>query len=404
MERNKYKSRFEHFIPKVIVVVILFAAGVWVGQNVALPFGNNPKIINLTNSDTPSYVDVDFAPFWAVWQQVTENHLNSDEIDVQKLLYGAISGMVNAVGDPYSVFLDPDQNSEFLASLAGTFEGVGIELGVRDGKLVVVAPLEGTPAEAAGIRASDVIIGIDGKDATDITIPEAVQKIRGAAGTKVTLTIKRGDGDPFDVEITRGKITVKSVRLTTENNVPVIRLSRFGDNTKSEWDAVVSELLTKNNKKVILDLRNNPGGRLDFAIYVAGEFLRSGEVVTIQEDAARDQQKLQNDRAGRLQNIELIILINEGSASASEIVAGALRDNKGIKLVGMKTFGKGTVQKVEDLADGSGLHITTAKWLTPKGYWVNDGGLVPDVKVDRTEEDFKADKDPQLLKAIELLR
>ncbi len=404
MDRNKYNSRLHHYIIKIIVGVIIFTGGIWVGQNVALPFGGNPRIINLSNSDTPSYVDVDFAPFWEVWRQVTENHLNSDDVDPQKLLYGAISGMVNAVGDPYSVFLDPEQNSEFLSSLAGTFEGVGIELGVRDGRLVVVAPLEGTPAAAAGIRASDVIVGIDGEDATDISIPEAVQKIRGDAGTKVTLTIKRAGGDPFDVEITRGKITVKSVRLSTEDNIPVIRLSRFGDNTKSEWDEVVSQLLTKNSKKVILDLRNNPGGRLDFAIYVAGEFLRNGEVVTIQEDADGKRQKLQNDRAGRLQNIELVILINEGSASASEIVAGALSENKGIKLVGMKTFGKGTVQKVEDLEGGSGLHITTAKWLTPKGNWVNDGGLAPDVKIDRTEEDFKADKDPQLLKAIELLR
>lgn len=404
MDKNKYKGGLHNFIPKILIIVIIFATGVWVGQNVALPFGDSAKIINLTNSDNPSYVDVDFAPFWDVWDQITNKHLNNEDIDPQKLLYGAIAGMVNAVGDPYSVFLDPDQNSEFLSSLAGTFEGVGIELGSRDGSLVVVAPLEGTPAEAAGVRAGDKIVGIDREDASDTTIPEAVQKIRGKAGTKVILTLKRGDKDPFDVEIIRGNIQVKSVRLTTEDNIQVIRLSRFGDNTRSEWDEVVNKILTGNSQKLILDMRNNPGGRLDFAIYVAGEFLPTGSVVTIQEDAEGNRLPLKSEREGRLQNVELIILINEGSASASEIVAGALSENKGIKLVGAKTFGKGTVQQVEDLNDGSGLHITTAKWLTPKGNWVNDGGIKPDIEVERTDEDYDSGQDPQLKKALQLLK
>jgi carboxyl-terminal processing protease len=269
MEKNKYNGGFQGFIPKILVILIIFASGLWVGQNVASPFGNNQKIINLTNSDTPSSVTVDFGPFWDVWDQVTNKHLNNENIDPQKLLYGAISGMVSAVGDPYSVFLDPTQNSEFLSSLAGTFEGVGIELGSRDGSLVVVAPLEGTPAEAAGVRAGDKIVGIDGEDATEITIPEAVQKIRGKAGTKVILKLVRGDKDPFDVEIVRGNIKVKSVRLTTEEDKQIIRLSRFGDNTRDEWDGVINKIVTADSKKVILDMRNNPGGRLDFAVYVA---------------------------------------------------------------------------------------------------------------------------------------
>ena len=178
----------------------------------------------------------------------------------------------------------------------------------------------------------------------------------------------------------------------------------FGDNTRSEWDEVVNKILTENNQKVILDMRNNPGGRLDFAIYVAGEFLPKNSVVTIQEDADGNRLPLKSDREGRLQNIELIVLINEGSASASEIVAGALSENKGIKLVGAKTFGKGTVQQVEDLSDGSGLHITTAKWLTPNGNWVNEKGVKPDVEVERTEADYDAGRDPQLKKALQLLK
>jgi carboxyl-terminal processing protease len=403
MERNRYKGKFEDMLPKIVAVLIIFLAGIWVGQNVALPFGSRTPIFNFTNTKAPSNVNVDFSPFWDVWKEISETHLDRSDIDPQKLLYGAISGMVKAVGDPYSVFLDPSQNEAFLDSLLGTYEGVGIELGARDGKLVIIAPIEGTPAEAAGVRAGDFIIGIDGRDATNITVPEAVGLIRGEAGDKVKLLLQRKGKDPFEVEITRKKITIKSLSLSEENSIPVIKLSRFGDSTNSEWDKAVNNILTKNYRKVILDLRNNPGGRLDQSVYIAGEFLPKGTVVLIQEDSKGEQVELTNDRDGRLQTIELLVLINEGSASASEIVAGALRDNKGTKLVGEKTFGKGTVQKVEDLPDGSGLHITIAKWLTPAGTWVNATGLSPDVKVEKTEEDYEKDLDPQLNRAIKLL-
>lgn len=404
MGKNRYKGKLEEFLPKILAATIIFAAGIWVGQNVALPFGRQAPLFNFTNTKTPANVNVDFGPFWDVWELVSESHLNRDQIDPQKLLYGAISGMVKAVGDPYSVFLDPGQNESFLESLAGTYEGVGIELGAREGKLVVISPLEGTPAQKEGVRAGDFIIGIDGRDATNITVPEAVQLIRGEADTSVRLLLQRKGKAPFEVEITRAKITIKSVTLSVTSEVPVIKLSRFGDNTEAEWNKIINEILTKNYDKVILDLRNNPGGRLDQSIEIAGEFLPKDAVVLIQENAKGDQGKLTSDQEGRLKHVKLVVLINGGSASASEIVAGALRDNKNIRLVGEKTFGKGTVQKVEDLPDGSGLHITTAKWLTPNGTWVNESGLSPDVKVERTEEDFEKDRDPQLSKAIELLK
>lgn len=404
MDRNRYKRNFEDIFPRILLAIIIFLAGTWVGQNVALPFGGKTPIFNFTNTKAPSNVTVDFSPFWDVWQLVSETHLNRDKIDPQKLLYGAISGMVKAVGDPYSVFLDPSQNKAFLESLAGTYEGVGIELGAREGKLVIISPLDGTPAEKAGVKAGDFIIGIDGKDATDITVPEAAQLIRGEAGSKVKLLLQRKGKAPFEVEIIRAKITLTSIRLSVEKDILVIRLSRFGDNTNSEWDKAVNKILTENYKKVVLDLRNNPGGRLDQSLYITGEFLEKGTVILIQEDVKGGQLKSTTDRDGRLQNVELIILINQGSASASEIVAGALRDNKNVQLVGEKSFGKGTVQKVNELPDGSGLHITTAKWLTPAGIWVNETGLKPDVEVERTDEDFEAGQDPQLDKALELLR
>lgn len=404
MGNNRVIGKYEKFIPKIFAGIIILLIGVWIGQNVALPFGGKPPIFNFTNTNAPSSVTVDFKPFWDVWTEISESHLDRENIDPQKLLYGAISGMVKAVGDPYSVFLDPTQNEAFLSSLAGTYQGVGIELGSRDGKLVVISPLDGTPAQKEGIRAGDFIIGIDDKDASDITIPEAVQLIRGEAGTKVKLLIQRKGRQPFEVEITRGTITIESVRLSIKGDTVVVRLSRFGDNTDSEWDKAVSEILTKNYKKIVLDLRNNPGGRLDQSIYIAGEFLPKDTVVVVQEDAKGNRVELSTDRDGKLQGVQLVILINQGSASASEIVAGALRDIKNVKLVGEKSFGKGTVQRVDDLTDGSGLHITTAKWLTPRGTWVNDSGLKPDVEVERTDKDFEEDKDPQLDKALEIIK
>ncbi|MEX0616914.1 MAG: S41 family peptidase [Candidatus Woykebacteria bacterium] len=401
---NKFKGRFESFIPKLLGVLIIFLAGIWVGQSVVLPFGGSRPVLNLTNTQTPSNVRVDFAPFWDVWQKASEEYLDKGKVDPQKLLYGAISGMVRAIGDPYTVFLDPDQNQAFLDNLSGTYEGVGIELGSREGRLVVIAPLEGTPSEKAGVRAGDVILAIDGEDTSDMTVPEAVQIIRGEAGKKVKLLLQRKGKSPFEIEMTREKISVKSVRVAIKQDVAVLKLSRFGDNTNTDWDEAVNKVVTGNYKKVILDMRNNPGGRLDQSIYIAGEFLPKGAVVLIQEDSKGGRTSLTSNRDGRLREVQLIVLINEGSASASEIVAGALRDNKKTKLLGEKTFGKGTIQKVDDFQDGSGLHITTAKWLTPSGTWVNEKGLSPDVEVKMTEKDFEKGADPQLARALKALQ
>ncbi len=404
MGKNKYNTKFDEIFPKVIVGLIIFLAGIWVGQNVYLPFGSRTPIFNFTNTKPPSDVTVDFSPFWDVWQKVSNSYLDKSKIDPQKLLYGAISGMVKAVGDPYTVFLDPAQNKAFTDTLSGTYQGVGIELGAKKGKLVVISPLQGTPAEKAGVRAGDVILGIDDKDTTDLTVPEAVQLIRGKAGTKIKLLIQRQGRTPFEVTMTRASITVKSVTLALKGGVPVVTLSRFGDSTNTEWDSVANKILTGNYNKMILDLRNDPGGRLDQAIYVAGEFLPKGSTVLIQEDANGKKTPVTSSREGQLQDIKLVILVNEGSASAAEIVSGALRDDNGIKLVGVKTFGKGTVQQVEDLADGSGLHITEDKWLTPNGTWVNEKGLSPDFSVKLTDADFNAGRDPQLAKALVLIR
>lgn len=363
-----------------------------------------PVSYNLINQNDPAAKNIDFSLFWTVWDKLDQTFFDKAALDPQKMIYGAISGMVSSLGDPYTVFLTPSQNKETKDELGGLFEGIGAQLGIKDKKIVVVAPLKDMPAEKAGIKAGDWIVKIDGKDATtSMTLPEAVNLIRGPKGTKVTLTVLHEKSTaPADITITRDTITVKSVELTFQDNVAVLRLSRFGDTTNDEWDKAVSQILTTPKVKgVVLDLRNDPGGYLSGSVYIASEFLKAGAVV-IQEDANKQRQYYNVDRAGRLLNMPLAVLINKGSASASEIVAGAMQDRNRGKLVGETSFGKGTIQNAEDLGNGAGIHITVAKWLTPNGRWINGTGLTPDYAVGMDEKN--PDKDPQLLKAVQLLQ
>ena len=279
--------------------------------------------------------------------------------------------------------------------------------GSKDKRLVVIAPLSGTPAEKAGIKPGDLIIKIGDKNTTGMTLPEAVNLIRGVKGTQVVLTIFReGDTDTRLFTLIRDTIIVKSVEISEKQTksgkkVAVIKLSRFGERTDEEWNSVVSETISANSEAVVLDVRNNPGGFLESAVFIGSEFLESGNVV-LQENSDGQRNSLTVNRNGKLTKIPLVVLINKGSASASEILAGALQDRKRAQLVGEKSFGKGTIQEAQDLSGGAGVHITVAKWLTPNGMWVNDTqGLEPDVKIDMDQQDQT--KDPQLEKAIELL-
>ncbi|OGY22070.1 MAG: hypothetical protein A2126_02160 [Candidatus Woykebacteria bacterium GWB1_45_5] len=404
-KQNKNKLNLAEALPKVIFICLIFALGVWVGQNVALPFGKQrAPIINIANKNAPQEILVDFKPFWDVWERITTNYLEKSKLDTQKLLYGAISGMVKAVGDPYTVFLNPEENREFELALSGTYEGVGIELDIRDEKLVVLAPIEGSPAQKAGVLAGDTILEIDGTDTSTLTIQDAVKKIRGKAGTSVKLKLGR-DGKVFDVEIGRAQITIKSVEFKDLSaGVAGVKIIRFGDNTEREWGEAVSKVIAGGYKRLVLDLRNNPGGILETAVVIVGDFVPKGSKVVLEEDSSGKRLPLASKEDPRLSGVKLVVLINKGSASASEIVAGALRDILGVKLIGETSFGKGTIQKPETLPDSSGLHITIAKWLTPNGTWVHKVGLKPDVEVKLTEEDIKNNRDPQLERAKELLK
>lgn len=391
----------------VLIVILAFLLGWQAGhKDVQVSWANYKPTVSIEEKVPPKNINLNFKLFWDTWDLVSREYLVKEAIDAQKLFYGAISGMVAALGDPYTFFLTPQQQKSSKEELNGAFEGVGIQLGFnKDKRLVVIAPLSSTPAEKAGIQPQDIIIKIDDHDTTGMSLPEAVRLIRGPKGTKVTLTIQRDDEEAKPYTLTRDTIIVKSVEVSYKNTksgreIAVIKLSRFGERTKDEWNNAVSDIVSKTPGGLILDVRNNPGGFLEGAVFIASEFLDGGDVVIHETKEARQTFKV--ERRGKLTNIPMVVLINKGSASASEIVAGALKDRKRAKLVGQNSFGKGTIQEAQDLEGGTGIHITIAKWLTPNETWVNDtDGLEPDVLVEMDEEDKT--KDLQLEKALELL-
>ncbi len=349
-------------------------------------------------------IKLDMAPFWYVLDLMSQDSIYIADVSPEKLVEGAIKGMVDAVGDPYTSYFTSEENSGFKDGLEGLYEGIGAQLGFKDERLAIIAPLEGSPAEKAGVQAGDLIVAVDGESTVDWSIPKAVSMIRGEAGTTVTLTLLRGD-KTLDVEIKRAKIQIPAVRVTwLDNGIAHVRVLRFGSDTNSEWDKAVNEMVMKNVKGVVLDVRNNPGGLLNSAIYLASEFFKDGVVVKRQTN--RDLVEFDVDHKCRLCDVPVVVLINEGSASASEILAGAIQSRDRGKLVGVKSFGKGTVQEAIDLSGGAAIHITTAKWLLPNGKNIHGEGLTPDYNIETKVETGpfgKSDEDAQLNKAVELL-
>lgn len=350
---------------------------------------------------------VDFALFWRVWDILESSYYDKSKIDFKKMVYGAIKGMVSSLGDPYTFFLDPEDNKIAEEDLQGSFEGIGIQIGFKGSRLVVISPLPDSPAQKAGLKAGDFIIGIEDKEKNlsisteGISMAEAVSAIRGKKGTKVKLVILRdGVDEPLTFEITRDKIDVPSVVLSFENGgkTAVIKVIKFSAETKMEWDKKVAEILkNKNITGLVIDLRGNTGGYLTSAVDLASDFLDVGSVVVV-EEGKDGREEYKTNRLPRLKNYKIVILVNGGTASASEILAGALRDQKGIKLIGENTFGKGTIQEPVSLDDGANLHLTISRWLTPSGFWVNEKGLEPDEKI---EDNPQTEKDEQLQKALE---
>ncbi len=348
--------------------------------------------------------DIEFKEFWQLWNLLKAKYYQQPVKD-RDLFYGAMSGLAGSVGDPYTTFFEPESAQEFRESLSGQFEGIGAEIGIKDQLLQVIAPLPGMPAEKAGVMAGDILVKINDQDTSGMSVEKAVSLIRGQKGTKVTLTLLRPSQKkpPFDITIARDVIQIKSVILKMlPGNIAHIELTNFNSDTAQAFESTVNEVLRKDPKGIILDVRNDPGGFLDSAIDIASNWI-GRETIVKERRQGKIIQEFTGTAAARLADIPTIVLVNQGSASASEIVAGALQDYGKARLVGTKTFGKGSVQDYQSLADGSGIKITIAEWLTPKERTINKTGLVPDVTVDRTEADYEAKRDPQLDRAIQLL-
>lgn len=356
-------------------------------------------------SAAPSDLKSLFTPFWEAWDLVHANYIDQP-VDDLKLMRGAIQGMLAALGDKHTSYMDPEIYQANTEELQGDFQGIGATVDTTGEYLVIVAPIPGTPAEAAGLKPGDIIKAVDGEDVTGQDGMTVLKKVRGPAGTNVTLTIERsGVTDPFDVTITRAHINVASVDgKMLDNNIAYVRITTFGDKTTAELKTTLTTLMAKKPAGMIVDLRFNGGGYLNTAIEVLSQFIKSGNVVMYEEYGNGKRRTYKALPGGMATDIPLVVLVNEGTASASEITAGAIQDYARGKLVGVTTYGKGSVQSWIELKDNAGaVRITIARWLTPKEQKINGVGLTPDVVVELSAEDMKAGKDPQLDKAVELL-
>jgi len=395
-----------------IIIAFSFTGGYYLGRDKIDSRFIDITQVEVTNRAPSDKSDLDFGLFWRVWDTLAENYVDKTKLNAEKMVHGAIRGMVAAVGDPYTVYLAPSENKVVQEDLQGSFDGVGIQIGFKGSRLAVVAPLPNTPAQEAGIKAGDFIVGIKDEEkdidrgTVGISLPEAVQAIRGPAGSTVTLALTReGEDELIIVDVVRKSIEVPSVTLAfigDNDEIAHIKLLKFVGETNGEWEDVIKEILTnKNVKGVVLDLRNNPGGYLQGSVDIAGEFLENGTLVVVEEYANGNRNEFKTKKFPRLDGTPVVILVNEGSASASEILAAALSEQKSLVIIGTKTFGKGTIQEPRQLDGGAALHITTAKWLTSDGKWVNDEGLTPDIEI---EDDFETEEDEQLQRAIDALK
>lgn len=414
------KSKAMLYVGGVLVALILLAgtcsAGFFIGQAYAAPdaqpLAETFPLLQLTpnrSESTPRVeVPVDrealLEPFWQAWDIVHDQYIDQPVND-ETLMRGAIDGMLESLGDDHTSYMDPDQFRQANIPLEGEYEGIGAWVDPTGEFLTIVSPMPNSPAEEVGLKPGDEIIGIDGEDMTGIDGSLVIRRVLGPAGTDVTLTVRReGVPEPFDVTVTRAHITVPSVdSRMLEENIAYVNLITFGDRSAEELRETLRDLLEQEPKGLILDLRNNPGGALTTAIEVASEFVGDG-VIMYEEygDGKRDTYTAR--RGGLATKIPLVVLINEGSASASEIVAGAIQDHDRGILVGTTSFGKGSVQNWIPLDDNQGaVRVTIARWLTPDGRTIHETGLEPDVVVELTQEDVEADRDPQMEKAVDLL-
>lgn len=392
----------------ILVAAIFFTLGFKRGEDSAL---TSARATFLQNTSEGQPESVDFAPFWKAWSIInrdfvptaTSTKVATDEDKV----WGAIEGMVESLGDPYTVFFPPVESKQFAADIKGSFGGVGMEVGQENGIITVITPLKGSPAEAAGIRKGDRILKIDNKETARLSTDEAVRLIRGDVGTSVKLTVGRNGRTPFEVTIVRDIINIPTIeQKSLGDGIFYIALYSFTENSPNLFRAALREFIESGDTKLVLDLRGNPGGYLEAALDMASWFLPPGTVVIREE---RGQGKEENTYRSRgydifTENLKFVILVDEGSASASEILAGALSEHGKATLIGEQTFGKGSVQELVPITSDTSIKVTIARWLTPNGHSISENGITPDIVIEPTEADIKALKDVQLDRAVQFLK
>ncbi len=403
---------------RLVIVAVLFISasfllGISFGQNhlsFGLAQGND---LNIINNDVASSSEViDMAPFWTVWKLLDKNYVPTGiaattTVTAQERVWGAIQGMTAAMGDPYTVFMPPTDAQDFETNISGNFEGVGMEIGIKDKTLTVISPLKGSPAEKAGIKAGDKIITIDGQPAVDLATDKAVKLIRGPKGTTVKVSVMREGGvKPLTFEITRAVIDIPTVDTKITGDAFILSLYNFNAQSETQFDNALKDFVASKKTKLILDLRDNPGGYLDAAVDMASWFLPLGKAVVREDFGAGKPENVYRSKGYDIfnSNLKMVVLVDGGSASASEILAGALQEQGVAKLVGNKTYGKGSVQELLPVTPDTSLKVTIAKWLTPSGKSISENGLTPDYEVKISEADITAGKDPQMDKALELLK
>ncbi len=401
-------------IPLIIVLSITLGFGGGLLYSERHVDSTGAAIQQLVNQDTGKVQNVDFSLFWKVWNDLSAKYVDKSKLDTQKMVYGAIEGMVSAVGDPYTVFFEPVTSKKFQEEISGSFGGVGMEIAVKNEVLTVVAPLPDTPAARANVQAGDKVLKIDGEPTIGTSAEEAVTKIRGKVGTKVTITFAGSDNKVRDVILTRAIIKVPTVvwKMIDQGgkHIAYVQVFEFNQNVDDAFEKASQEILKSNADSIIIDLRNNPGGLLDSAINLAGYMLEKGQPVVSEVFGDGEKNNFTTSGKAALLKYPTVFLVNGGSASASEILAGAVHDVRKIRLIGEKTFGKGSVQELENLPNGASLKVTIAKWYTPAGINISAKGIEPDIKVELTEDQKKniifgdPSKDPQLQKALDTLR
>jgi len=384
------RRRFPPILLMVLLILVSFFAGFTFSQSLSRPASQLPP---------------EFDTLSEVWQTLENYYVNKEALDPDELSEAAINGLLEALGDPYTSYVDAETYKLSIPELEGSFEGIGAVIAMEDGEITVVSPIAGSPAEAQGIRAGDKILEIDGQPTSGMSLAEAVLKIRGPQGTKVTLLILHpGETTPLEVEVIRAQIELDSVYLKMlPDDIAYIQITYFTERTHEELVAALNDAIETGAKGIILDLRNNPGGYLHIVVEVADEFLDGGIVLYQADDDGNITREWPASPGGLATDLPLVLLVNGGSASGSEVLAGALQDRERAPLIGTTTYGSGSVKAFYELSDGSALYLTTGRWLTPNGRLIEGVGLTPDIEVAMTEEDIESGRDPQLERAIEYI-